>query len=244
MRRLGFEPSDIAEIEGVFSCSCLSVEGVATHLAVCDSLDVGDTEFTNLQVKRFADVVKALGGKGYDVGKLHVQSSYGIYNFPGIKCDFARPGIAMYGVMSHNGGTKVMPSLRPVLSLRARVVQVRWIGAGEGVSYGRLFTSDRRMKLATVGVGYADGVPRQLSGNGGMCIVNGCSVPIVGRICMDMLMLDVTGVDSVAAGDVVTVIGCDGGEVIRCEDVAEASGTITNDILCRLGGRLPRVYLD
>jgi len=100
------------------------------------------------------------------------------------------------------------------------------------------------MMLATVGVGYADGVPRQMTGNGGMCIIKGCKVPIVGRICMDMIMLDVTAVDSVAPGDIVTVIGGDGDSEIRCEDVAAAADTITNDILCRLGSRLQKVYVE
>jgi serine/alanine racemase len=110
------------------------------------------------------------------------------------------------------------------------------------VSYGRFFTTDKPIKLATVNIGYADGIPRQMTGNGGKCIVNGCKVPIIGRICMDMLMLDVTDAKDVEAGDVATFIGKDGNEEIRCEEVAAIAGTITNDILCRLGARLPRVY--
>jgi len=243
LHRLGMETSMFDDIESVYSCKNLTVQGVATHLASSDSLDSGDLEFTNTQIERFYTVVNALKGKGYDVGTLHVQASYGIYNHPGIVCDYARAGIALYGVLSQNGETRIKPDLQPVLSLRALIAQVRWIEAGESVSYNRTYTADRQMKLATVGIGYADGVPRQMSGNGGVCIVHGSKVPIVGRICMDLLMLDVTGIDNVATGDVVTLIGKDSGEEIRCEDVAEASGTITNDILCRLGRRLPRVYL-
>jgi len=194
-------------------------------------------------MEKFFNVVQKLKEKGYNVGKLHAQSSYGIYNYPEIMCDYVRPGIMMYGVKSLNEGTKVEPDLRPVLSLRAVIAQVRWIGAGESVSYGRLYTAERPVKIATVSIGYADGVPRQMTGNGGNCIVKGKKVPIIGRVCMDMIMLDVTDVENVEAGDIATLIGSDGDEMISCEDVAEASDTITNDLLSGLGGRLPRIYL-
>ena len=238
MHRLGMEPKDFGEIESVFHCENLSVAGVASHLAASDSLDCDDVEFTGMQIKAFYGTVDALKAKGYDVGKLHIQASYGLCNYPGLQCDYARVGIMLYGVMSDGAKAKTTPNLRPVLSLRARVAQVRLIGAGESVSYGRLFKAERPTMLATVSIGYADGVPRQMSGNGGMCIVNGKKTPIIGRICMDMLMLDVTGAGQVKQGDVVTLIGKDDSEEIRCEDFAAASGTITNDILCRMGARL------
>jgi len=242
MHRLGIQSSDFNEIESVYAQKNLTVQGVATHFASSDSLDSGNMEFTNLQMDRFIAAVNGLKGKGYNVEKIHTQASYGIYNYPEMECSYARAGIAMYGVMSHDGETKIKPALTPVLSMRALIAQVRWIGAGESVSYDRTFTADKPTKLATVSIGYADGVPRQMSGNGGICIVHGCKAPIVGRICMDMLMIDVTNIDNVAAGDIATLIGKDGKEEIRCEDVAAASGTITNDILCRTGERLPRVY--
>jgi len=242
MHRLGIEPSNIEEIKSVFACKNLTVEGLATHTAAADSLEKGDVEFTDMQFRRFLAAADELKGMGYDIGRLHAQPTHGVLNFPGAKFDYARVGIALYGVMSSNDDTVVKPSLRPVLALRAIVAQVRRIGAGESVSYGRTYTSDRPIMIATVDIGYADGVPRQMSGGGGMCIVNGRKAPIVGRICMDMLMLDVTGVEAVAAGDIVTLIGRDGDEELRCEDFAAASGTITNDILSRLGRRLPRLY--
>ena len=238
MHRLGIEPKDFSEIEDVFHCENLTVAGTASHLAVSDRLDCGDVEFTNAQINEFYTAVNKLQAKGYETGKLHVQASYGMCNYPELRCDYARAGIMLYGAMSEDGGVKIKPNLRPVLSLRSRIVQVRWIGAGESVSYGRTFISEKPTKLATVSIGYADGVPRQMSGNGGMCIVNGKKVPITGRICMDMLMLDITGADQAKPGDVVTLIGKDGNEEIRCEDFAAASGTITNDILCRMGARL------
>jgi serine/alanine racemase len=244
MHRLGIDVSNEAEIESVYSYNNLTVEGVATHLASSDSLDAEDIKFTNTQMERFLTVINTLKSKGYDVGKLHTQASYGVYNYPDMQCDYARVGIALYGIMSYDGDTKIKPALRPVMSLRALIAQVKWIGAGEGVSYGRTFIADKPMKLATVCIGYADGIPRQMSGNGGVCIVRGHKVPVIGRICMDMLMVDVTGIDDVAAGDIATLIGKDRGEEIRCEDVAAASGTISNDIVSRIGGRLQRIYSD
>jgi serine/alanine racemase len=244
MHRLGIEPFDFDEIEGIFKCENLTVEATATHLASPDSFDETDINFTNTQMDRFYSLVNKLKEKGYNTGKLHAQSSYGIYNYPELRMDYIRPGIMLYGVKSRDDDTKVKAKLTPMLSLRAVIAQVRWIKAGESVSYGRLYTAEKPIKLATVGIGYADGIPRQMSNNGGMCIVNGCKVPIIGRICMDMLMLDVTNAGDVRAGDIATFIGRDGNERIHCEEVAAAAGTITNDILCRLGTRLPRVYVE
>ena len=243
MHRLGIGHLNIPEIESIFACENLIIKGLATHLAVSDSLSPDDTAFSALQIMRFHEAVGILREKGHDTGKLHAQASYGAYNLPDLHFDYARIGIGLYGVMSHDSGTVLSPRLRPVLSLRATVAQVRWIDAGESVSYGRAYKTDRPTKLATVSIGYADGVPRQMSGNGGLCIVKGRKVPVVGRICMDLLMVDVTEIDDVSPGDVVTIIGRDGDEEIRCEDVAAASGTITNDVLCRLGSRVPRIYI-
>lgn len=242
MHRLGIDSAEFTAIEDIYKFRNLSVEGMATHLASSDSLNPDDVAFTKAQLDRFGAVVGELKSKGHDVGKLHTQASYGLLNYPGLECDYARVGIALYGVLSHGSAIIAAPALKPVLSLRATITRVQSIGAGETVSYGRLFMAERPAKIATVGIGYADGIPRQASGNGMQCLVAGQRVPVIGRICMDMLMLDVTGIDCVATGDVVTLIGRDGDSEIRCEELAAAAGTITNDILCRLGSRLPRVY--
>ena len=242
MHRLGIETTNLDEIKSVFACDNLIVVGTATHTAAADSLEVSDVEFTHSQFTCFHAAVDTLRGLGYDVGKLHAQPTHGVLNFPGVKYDYARVGIALYGVMTSDSDTVIKPDLRPVLALRAIVAQVRWIAAGESVSYGRTYIAEKPMKIATVDIGYADGVPRHMSGNGGTCIVKGCRVPIIGRICMDMLVVDVSEAPPVAAGDVVTLIGRDGDEEVRCEDFAAASGTITNEILSRLGCRLPRLY--
>jgi len=243
MHRLGIDSSKLDEIKSVFKCTNLNVTGMATHFASCDSLDADDTAFTNRQIKLLNDIVNLLKSEGCNTGKIHAQSSFGIVNYCDAQYDYARAGIMLYGVKSQNTETKKNPPLRPVLSLRAVIAQVRWIDAGESVSYGRTFKTDKPLKLATVCIGYADGIPRQMSGRGGMCIVNGIKVPIIGRISMDMLTADVTSVDNAEAGDIATLIGHDQGAQISCEDAAAAAGTITNDFLCRLGSRLPRIYL-
>jgi len=244
MHPLGMEPSNLTDIENIFNYRNLKVTGVATHLSSPDGMDEKDIDFTNIQIKRFTNVVQELNGKGYDTGKLHAQSSYGIYNHPEIKCDYVRPGIMQFGVLSVQEETKIKPDLRPVLSLKAIIAQVRWIDAGESVSYGRSFTTEKPTKIATVSIGYADGVPRQLSGRNAMCMINGKKAPIIGRICMDMIIVDVTDIENVKAGDTATIIGKDGNEEIRCEEIAEAAGTITNDVLSGLGTRLPRIYIS
>jgi len=242
MHRLGIEPDKFAEIESVFKCENISVTGMATHLSSPDSLDENDIEFTKSQLSKFIEIVQKLKAKGYNVGKLHAQSSYAIYNHSGFSFDYVRPGIMLYGVQSLNDETKIKTDLRPILSLKAYVAQVRWIKAGESVSYGRHFTTEKQTKIATVNAGYADGIPRQMSCNGGNCIINGKKVPVIGRICMDMIIVDVTDIDDVKTGDIATIIGRDGSEEIRCEEIAEASGTITNDVLSGLNARLPRIY--
>jgi len=243
MHRLGMEPSNLDEIKSIYDYDNLIIEGIGTHLSSPDSLTKSDVDFTNQQIEKLTEVVNVLKEKGHNTGKLHAQSSYGIYNYPGLKFDYVRPGIMMYGVKSLDDETKIKTDLRPVLSLKAVISQVRWIEAGESVSYGRMYTTGKPAKIATVGIGYADGLPRQMSNNGGKAIVKGRKVPIIGRICMDMLMLNVTEIQHVEAGDIVTLIGKDGDEVIHCEDIAGAANTITNDVLSGLSGRLPRIYI-
>jgi len=242
MHRLGVEPRNFEEIESIFNCENLNVEGTATHLASPDSLEKSDIDFTKAQMDKFLDAVKKLKDKGHCVGKLHAQSSYGIFNYPELKCDYVRPGITMFGVKSQNDVLKVKTELRPMLSLKAVIAQVRWIEAGESVSYGRQYIAEKPVKIATVCIGYGDGLPRQMTGNGGECIVKGKKVPIVGRICMDMIMLDVTDIEHIESGDIATIIGKEGNNVIRGEDIAESSNTITNDLFTGLSVRLPRIY--
>ena len=164
-------------------------------------------------------------------------------NYPEFSGDVARVGIGLYGVLSQQGQTRTQADLQPALALRARVAQVRRVAAGESVGYGRAYTARTDMAAAVVTAGYADGIPRSLSGSGAHVLIHGQRAPVIGRICMDQLLADVSGIVGVKQGDVVTLIGRDGSAEIRCEDFAGWCGTISNEILCRLGGRLGRIYL-
>lgn len=243
MHRIGIDYSDISQIESVFKLKNLRVEGMFTHLCVSDSLADKDVSYTDIQIKRFFEVVDILKSKNYDAGKLHIQATYGVLNYSGLPCDYARLGLGLYGLLSTNGRTRVEPDLQPVLSVRARISTVRQIKAGESVSYGREFIAKDDFKTATVAIGYADGIPRNYSGADAYVLLHSKKAPILGRICMDQLIIDATHIEKAMPGDIVTIIGCDGNEIVRGEDVADKCGTITNELLSRLSNRLNRVVI-
>lgn len=170
---------------------------------------------------------------------IHIQASYGIWNLPPQPCTHARAGIALYGVGSDKAPVQNRLELRPVLSLRARVASVRHLRPGEAAGYSRAFSPERETTLAIVTIGYGDGLPRELPQRGGEVLLRGRRCPMVGRMCMDQLLVDVTDLDTVAPGDVVTLLGRDGEQELRAEEVAQRCGTITNELLSQLGKRLP-----
>lgn len=245
MHRLGVDADDEDELEGMFALKHLRIEGAYSHFSVSDSLAKPDIAFTRLQLERFYRTVDKLRSKGHAVGKLHIQASYGILNYPMIACDYARAGIALYGALSHKRDTvRSDVQLRPVLALKARVAAVKLVGPGESIGYGRTYTTEKPIRVATVTIGYADGLPRSLSNAGAYVLVHGKRAPILGRICMDQLTIDVTDIERVREHDIATLIGADGRERIACEDIALKSGTITNEILSGLGSRLAYRYSD
>lgn len=243
MHRLGFDAGcNIKEIIGVFAMEHFDINGIYTHLCVADSLDEEDVLFTRQQIASFYGVLKRLKKEGIRIPKIHIQSSYGLLNYPGLKCSYVRAGIALYGVLSTpDAQTKLQPDLRPVLSLKAKVVLIRFVPQGESVGYGRTFVADRDSVIAILPIGYADGFPRSLSGGGSYALINGCSAPVVGRICMDQLAVDVTDIAGVEVGMTATLIGHDGGEEIAAPVVADDAGSITNELFSRMGSRLGRV---
>lgn len=176
--------------------------------------------------------------------RLHLQASYGILRYPLPDVDCARPGIALYGLLSNAPDTRAFADhLRPVLSLRARVASVHQLSPGESAGYDMAYTAVQPTTIATVTIGYADGLPRSLSEGRGTVLLHGQHVPIVGRICMDQLLADVTVIPGVKPGDIATLIGSDGEKSISAADLADACGTITNELLCCLGTRLERVVV-
>ena len=185
-------------------------------------------------------MTNSLRDSGVSLPKLHIQSSYGLLNYPGLACDYVRIGIALYGVLSSpDNDTVLKPDLRPVLSLKSRVVLVREVPAGESVGYGRSFTAGRDTRIAILSVGYGDGFPRNLSGKKGSVLIKGYIVPIVGRICMDQLAVDITDAEEVCVGDIATLVDTGEYDELSAPVVAETCGSISNELLCRMGARLP-----
>lgn len=242
MHRLGIPSGDMEAIRRVFRLPNLNIQGMFSHLCVSDSLAPDDVSFTLSQVKRFYDTVLKLQEEGLDTGKIHLQASYGLLNLPAQPCDYARVGIALYGVYSHNGPVQRGLDIWPVLSLRARVALVRKLEPGETAGYGCAFRTERSTRLAVICVGYADGLPRDFGARGGEVLLRGQRAPVVGMLCMDQMLADVTDIGDVKEGDIATVLGRDGAGLIRAEDLAEQCGTITNEFLAGLGARLDFRY--
>ena len=239
MHRLGFSTEDKDKILAAFSLKHIKVAGIFTHLCAADSLEENDVAFTNKQIGSFYKVLDWLKSSGLNIPKVHIQSSYGLLNYPELECDYIRVGVALYGVLSStNDKTKLELDLRPVLSLKAKVVLIRKIKQGESVGYSRAFTATRDSLIAILPIGYADGFPRNLSCGNSYALIGGRQAPIVGKICMDQLAVDVTDIPNVKTGSIATLIGKDGKEEITAPMVAESAESITNELLSRMGHRL------
>lgn len=239
MHRIGFLPTDLDEMERLYRGKDLRVTGIFSHLCVADTNEREHVDFSNGQMEGFDRVVDALQSRGINLGTIHLLSSYAAVNYPAHAYAFARLGILMFGVKS-SPEDYLREDLQPipVMTLKATITSVRVIEAGESVSYGRIFRAKKPTKVASVAIGYADGIPRCLSGGKLRAIVGGQYAPGIGRICMDQLMLDVTELDTVEVGDTAILIGRDGDCVIYAEELAENAGTITNELFSRLGSRI------
>ena len=241
MSRLGWlcggeDQSAAAEaIAQVCALPGLEAEGIYTHFANAD----GDEDYTMLQFTRFLDLLEALKERGITFAIRHCAASAAALKFPCTHLDMVRPGIALYGHYPDPSCEGLDgPGLRPVMTLKTRVASVKTVPAGTPVSYGCTHVLDRETKLAALTIGYADGLPRLCSDKLEV-LIGGQRAPIVGRICMDMCMADVTGLD-VAPGDEVEVFG----ENLPIEDVAALAGTIQYELLCAVSPRVHRAYLD
>jgi alanine racemase len=241
MQRVGVRPDDAGALIGHLTRSAptLRLHGIFTHLAVAD--DPSDP-FTALQLERFDGVLDALGAAAPPV--VHAANSAAALASPAARRSFVRAGIAIYGISPGAGVDELCSALRPALSLRARVSFVKTVRAGSRISYGLRHTFDRDTTVATVPIGYADGVPRRLSAVGGAVLIGGRRCPIVGVVTMDQLMVDCGPGATVARGDEVVLIGAqegiDGTEEICAEDWADALDTIGYEIVCGIGPRVPR----
>lgn len=239
MHRLGIGWEEHEKAGEIFHMKYLYVTGIFTHLSCSDSLDPGDISFTRKQICRFYRCIGLLKSRGIVIPKVHIQSSYGLLNYPELSCDYVRAGIALYGVLSSPGDkTRLNLDLRPVLSLKAKVVLIRRIKKGEFFGYGRKFMAKRDSRIALLSIGYGDGYPRNLSCQKGMAEIGGNYLPVIGNICMDQMAVDVTDTEGIVPGDTATLIG----EGDLCApSVADYGGSISNELLCRMGRRLPVV---
>jgi serine/alanine racemase len=245
MNRLGFDVSDYENIMDVFALKYLNVTGIYTHLCASDSLSPDDIRFTTMQIRRFYEMIDVIQRFGYQCPKIHIQSSYGLLNYPELKCDYVRAGISLFGVSSSaNDITKTTLELQPILSLKSKIILLKMMKEGESVGYGRAFVASSDRTIAVIPIGYADGLPRNLSSEHGKVLINGRFAPIVGRICMDQLMVDVTDIEQVTVGDIVTFIGKDHGKELLAPVIAKDSNSISNELFSRMGTRLEVITIE
>ena len=241
MRRIGVDwDCDDDLIRNLFELSNLHINGIFTHLCCADSFAEDDREFTLEQYRRYDSFISRVKSSGYETGRRHVSASSGFLNYPDHRYDAFRPGFMLYGF--NVGEIHDRYETRPVMSFFAKVEYVKTIKDEEAVSYGRIYHANGERQIATVSCGYADGYPRSLTGNA-FVLVRGHKVPVVGRICMDQMMIDVTGID-VEREDVVTLIGTDGNETITMEQVSEWAGSIGHEVASRIMPRATRHYID
>ncbi|MFQ9515583.1 MAG: alanine racemase [Eubacterium sp.] len=240
MSRIGYIPSDsaIEEIVRINDLPNLKIESVFTHFAKADYADKG---FARKQLKEFMEFVTAIEERGIKIPIHQCANSAAIMEMPETSLNLSRAGISMYGLYPSEEMSRKNMKLYPAMSIYSHVVFVKEIEAGRGISYGQTFVAEHPMKIATIPIGYGDGYPRNLS-NKGYVLIHGRKADIVGRVCMDQFMVDVTGMD-VKTGDVVTIAGKDGGEEIFIDDLAALAGTFNYEFVCDLGKRVPRVFV-
>ncbi len=251
MNRLGITPADVKRfIADLADCKHVRMAGIFTHFASAEDFEQEQTERQQMQ---FAEVLKELRASRVDHGIAHMANSAGIAARPNTWADMVRPGAILYGYHQfyhppeREAEMRAKMELQPALSLRTRVILLRDVPAGEGVGYNARFIPGRASRVAVIAAGYADGLVRQRCNRDGKnpvskVIVRGRCAPLVGTISMDLAMVDMTDVPGVAVGDVVTIYGADGC-AIHANDVARELGTVTSDLLCAIGKRVPRFYL-
>jgi alanine racemase len=254
MNRIGVAPGELPRLlEVARGLPEVRLEGICTHFA---SADLEPREVTEGQVRAFNAAAERMASAGFPLRFRHLANSAGTIEYPAARQDVARPGIMLYGYLPHAPGVPpptpaaadAAARLRPALRWRSEVTLVKSVPAGARVSYGGHWTAGRESRIATVPVGYADGYSRRLSGRAGFgcgeVLVRGRRAPVAGTVCMDMIMLDVTDVPGVVAGDEVVLLGEQGGQRIGADELAARAGTIPYEILCAIGARVPRRHVE
>lgn len=241
MGRIGIVPERVPEfIQRMRTLGRIRIDGIMTHFA---DADLQDKQFAAVQMDRFETLHQLLVKQGIVIPDYHAANSAAVLDFDRALFSMVRPGLMLYGYNPLQGNPSgISAELRPVLSLVTRVAFLKKVPPGIPISYGRTFTTNRESLIATIPIGYADGYSRSQS-NRGEAIVRGVRVPVVGRVCMDMTMLDVTDVSGIAESDEVILIGSSGHERITADDIAAKAQTISYEVLCGISSRVPRVYV-
>ena len=216
----------------------IKIEGIFTHFPSAED----DKAFTQGQLKDFKSLIEELWRYNIDIPLKHTSNSVALVDFKDAHMNMVRPGLIMYGLYPRNDLMRRL-GLKPALSLKTKVVYVKPVSKGRSISYGRTHITKKDTKIATIPVGYGDGYSRHLSNNADV-LIRGKRVPVVGRVCMDMSMVDVGNLGKVKVGDEAVLIGRQGKEIIRAEELAKAMRTIPYEVVCNIGRRVPRVYLN
>ncbi|MCR5792593.1 MAG: alanine racemase [Lachnospiraceae bacterium] len=241
MSRIGFAVNEQSadEIKKISELPGIVIEGCFTHFAKADESNL---DFTKLQFEKYMQMINWLMERGITIPVKHVCNSAGIMEFPEGHLDMVRSGISTYGMYPSEEVHKEKLLLKPALSLKAYVTYVKDVEEGTGISYGGTYVAKKKIRVATIPIGYGDGYKRALS-NKGRVLIHGMSAPILGRVCMDQFMVDVSHIPNVKENDEVTLIGRDGEEEITMEELGELSESFNYEIACSLGKRIPREYI-
>lgn len=242
MGRIGYRPADegaVEEIRQIADLEAITVRGIFSHFATADA---ADKTYALQQEEQFNGFCNKLEAVGIDTSFRTLANSAATMEMPSTHMSAVRAGIALYGCYPSDEVDKELLQMKPVMSVKANILHLKEIEPGETVSYGQTFRAERKSKIATIALGYADGFPRPYSSKGKV-ICNGHIVPLAGNICMDQCMIDVTDVPDVKAGDEVIIMGSDGNNTISADDIARETGTINYEIICAFGQRLPKVYI-
>ena len=243
MNRIGEFYDDFTALIEIYQNPALQIEGTFTHLCVSDSDKIEDINFTKEQINRFDKAIEFIKNQGLNPGKLHTQASYGTINYTNFKYDYVRMGILMYGInASYDCYNKYNVDFKPVMAVKSKVTSIKYINPEETVSYGRTFKADNKIKIVSVGIGYADGVPRALS-NILIVKINNKKYHQIGRICMDQLMIEINDENPIAIGDEVILIDPNESKDLTLEDWAKLTNTITDEIICQFTIRLKRIEI-
>lgn len=223
-------------IKEVARLSNIKIEGIFTHFPCAGNKPY----FTKNQIKMFNELIRQLEKAGIHIPLKHASNSLGVINYPQGYFNLVRPGLMIYGLHPEGG---LRPKLKPLLSLRTKIAYLKTVPKGSGISYGHTYVTPQAMRIATLPIGYGDGYPRSLS-NKARCLISGQEAKIVGKVCMDQLMVDVTKIKKVKIGQEAVLIGRQKNKSIKVEELAELAGTIPYEIVCNLGDRIRRIYIN